>query len=235
LALATEDDGFREIQLSGKQLVFLFMALTVVSVVIFLTGVLVGRGVRVERTDATQVEALADPPVSPVGRAPIATPDDADPRKAAPPAPIEGESDAKADAKRQIADEPPVAIKRSPLPEVPVAAVARPANIPQPVVAQAAPASKPAAAAASAAAASDVDAPARTGYAVQVAATNARGEADAIAKRLSAKGYSAYVDLPKGSTTVFRVRVGSFKTRRDAQTVADRLKKEEKFKPWVTR
>jgi len=40
------DDHFHEIQLSGKQLVFLFMAATVVSVVIFLCGVLVGRGVR---------------------------------------------------------------------------------------------------------------------------------------------------------------------------------------------
>jgi hypothetical protein len=30
------DDGFHEIQLNGKQLVFLFMAATVVSVVIFL-------------------------------------------------------------------------------------------------------------------------------------------------------------------------------------------------------
>ena len=39
------DEGFREIQLNGKQLVFLFMAVTVVSVVIFLCGVLVGRGV----------------------------------------------------------------------------------------------------------------------------------------------------------------------------------------------
>ena len=38
------DDGFHEIQLNGKQLVFLFMAATVVSVVIFLFGVLVGRG-----------------------------------------------------------------------------------------------------------------------------------------------------------------------------------------------
>ena len=40
------DEGFREIQLNGKQLVFLFMAATVVSVVTFLFGVLVGRGVR---------------------------------------------------------------------------------------------------------------------------------------------------------------------------------------------
>ena len=49
LTAHTQDDGFHEIQLNGKQLVFLFMAATVVSVVIFLCGVLVGRGVRAER------------------------------------------------------------------------------------------------------------------------------------------------------------------------------------------
>ena len=41
MAAYTQDDGFHEIQLNGKQLVFLFMAATVVSVVIFLCGVLV--------------------------------------------------------------------------------------------------------------------------------------------------------------------------------------------------
>ncbi len=40
-----QDEGFHEIQLNGKQLVFLFMAGTVVAVVIFLCGVMVGRGV----------------------------------------------------------------------------------------------------------------------------------------------------------------------------------------------
>ena len=40
------DDGFHEIQLSGKQLVFLFMATTCVSVIIFLCGVMVGRDAR---------------------------------------------------------------------------------------------------------------------------------------------------------------------------------------------
>ena len=49
------DDGFREIQLNGKQLVFLFMAATVVSVVIFLCGVLVGRGARRVSADPATV------------------------------------------------------------------------------------------------------------------------------------------------------------------------------------
>ena len=47
---SVSDDGFHEIQLSGKQLVFLFMATTIVAVVIFLCGVQVGRGVRTDRT-----------------------------------------------------------------------------------------------------------------------------------------------------------------------------------------
>ena len=45
------DEGFHEIQLNGKQLVFLFMAATVVSVVIFLLGVMVGRGVAISRRE----------------------------------------------------------------------------------------------------------------------------------------------------------------------------------------
>ena len=64
MAAHTQDDGFHEIQLNGKQLVFLFMAATVVSVVIFLCGVLVGRGVRAERStdaDAAGLSAAAEP------------------------------------------------------------------------------------------------------------------------------------------------------------------------------
>jgi len=78
--------------------------------------------------------------------------------------------------------------------------------------------------------------PTGQGYAVQIAALNVRGEAEAIAKRLSSKGYAAYVLSPtSGTPTVFRVRVGKFGTRREAETVAAKLQKEEQFKPWITR
>ena len=66
MASHTQDDGFHEIQLNGKQLVFLFMAATVVSVVIFLCGVLVGRGVRAERGDRRRIrrfERAVPPPI----------------------------------------------------------------------------------------------------------------------------------------------------------------------------
>src|SRR5215831_4549692 len=82
------DDGFHEIQLNGKQLVFLFMAATVVSVVIFLCGVLVGRGVKTERAvssaEAAAVAAVADPTLP---QPAVTTPPAAgtDPTVAAPP------------------------------------------------------------------------------------------------------------------------------------------------------
>jgi cell division septation protein DedD len=78
--------------------------------------------------------------------------------------------------------------------------------------------------------------PPGAGFAVQVAALNVRSEADAIAKRLASKGYAAYVTSPpNGTPQIFRVRVGKFGTRREAETVAAKLEKEEQFKPWITR
>ena len=57
------DEGFHEIELKGKQLVFLFMAATVVAVVIFLCGVMVGRGVAIRAGSATDApeQASLDP------------------------------------------------------------------------------------------------------------------------------------------------------------------------------
>jgi cell division septation protein DedD len=78
--------------------------------------------------------------------------------------------------------------------------------------------------------------PLGSGFAVQIAALNVRSEADAIAKRLSSKGYAAYVISPTdGTPAVYRVRIGKFPTRHEAETIAAKLQKEEQFKPWVTR
>src|SRR4051812_13422836 len=93
VASQTQDDGFHEIQLNGKQLVFLFMAATVVSVVIFLCGVLVGRGVRVERaaTVADSSSASIEPAPPSSAAAPV-TPAGSDPTTAAPPPAVDDPS-----------------------------------------------------------------------------------------------------------------------------------------------
>ncbi len=68
------DESFREIQLSGKQLIALFMAAAVVLIVTFLSGVLVGRGVRSQQEPAASVESVqtAGGAVDPDGNGPEA-------------------------------------------------------------------------------------------------------------------------------------------------------------------
>ena len=79
-------------------------------------------------------------------------------------------------------------------------------------------------------------APAGDGYVIQVAAMREHGDADAMARRLTSKGYSAFVVAPGAATpTMYRVCVGKFKTKREAETIASKLQKEEQFKPWITR
>jgi cell division septation protein DedD len=229
LAHQVQDDAFHEIQLNGKQLVFLFMVATVVSVVIFLCGVFVGRGVRTERA-ATVAEGTVTPvttpdAVPPQDRAPA--PAGSDPTTAAPPPGVDELSYFNRLEKPGQTEEklkPPAATP--PAPPQPAPKVA-------PVV-QASPAG--AAPADSAPADAALDEPSGAGFALQITALRERREAESIAKRLSAKGYAAYVLTPASAApSVYRVRVGKFKTRHEAETIAAKLQKEEQFTPWITR
>ena len=243
MAQHVQDEGFHEIQLNGKQLVFLFMAATVVSVVIFLCGVLVGRGVRSQTgivADATPVSTVAE--TTPTQQAPPATAPAAgsDPTAAAPPpaadelsyfSRLEKPNAPAEQLKSPERNTAPVEKPPAPVAAAPVKESAPIKTPPAPVKAPPAPAKE-----AVAAPAASSGEPAGQGFAVQIAALNVRSEADAIAKRLSSKGYSAYVLSPaNGTPSVFRVRVGKFGTRREAETMAAKLQKEEQFKPWVTR
>jgi cell division septation protein DedD len=243
-----EHDGFHEIQLNGKQLVFLFMAVTVVSVAIFLSGVLVGRGVRAEQASRAEQAAAAAVDLSGPRPASTATPQpsaSADPTTAAPPTPVD---DLSYFRRLEQPNQPAEDLK--PIPKAAAKAPAATSGAAPASAAATAPAKdtktkettpKDVAAKTAAPAASATDAatapPAGSGYAVQIAAVNVRGEADAMAKRLSAKGYSAYVvPANAGGPSVYRVRVGTFKTRREAATMAAKLQKEERLSvtPWVT-
>ena len=264
MANQIQDDGFHEIQLNGKQLVFLFMAATVVSVVIFPCGVLVGRGVRTERavSDST-VATNAEPTPAPPPSTPAQPPAGSDPTAAPPPPPtsedltyfsrLEKPTAAQKQLKPPAAEhKPPVAEHKAPAaehkaPAAPREAAATIGKSPAPPAVErraheaertapreAAPSPKEAPKEASKAAAEAP--PAGDGFAVQIAALNVRSEADAIAKRLSSKGYAAYVMSPaNGTPSVYRVRVGKFPTRREAESIAAKLQKEEQFKPWITR
>jgi cell division septation protein DedD len=248
------DEGFHEIQLNGKQLVFLFMAATVVSVVVFLLGVMVGRNVR---QPAAQIAASApdsslDPTAEPTAdpgataqSAATGTTSDRTPLSAQEslsyaerleaPDPAE-ETLAEAAAAAAAVPAPKPAAVAAPAPDTaretartePPAAAAKTAPIAAANVTP--PASSPAPAVQNA----SVTEPAGNGWVVQVMAAVKREEAESLARRLSAKGYPAFVSV--GDVKVpakYRVRVGKYSDKREAEAVDSRLQKQEQFKTWL--
>jgi cell division septation protein DedD len=232
-----------EIQLNGKQLVFMFMAATVVSVVIFLCGVMVGRGVRQPVTTfALNTETAVDPTAQsePAPPDPALTTDSA----AAPvqekltyaerlesvsaprdnalksPAPTEKPQVATAVADQETPAKVVPAKETTPKEAVKTSAAQKVSAVkPTPVTASASLAEPPG-----------------KGWMVQVMALPTRGDADALAQRLNGKGYPTFVAPNSGAASLkYRVRVGKYNTKAEADAVANRLKQQERFKPWVTR
>jgi DedD protein len=197
----------------------MFMTATVAAVVIFLCGVMVGRGVNNTRAlaaSAVTTEPTVDPTL-PAQTSPGTAPDTASGE------PVSNQEDLKelTYAKRLEAREPPPEPAVEPVTVPPVPAVAEPKVQPAPVVATKT---------------VDPAEPKGDGFVVQVASLRSREEADAIARRLSSKGFPSFVTTPGSSgPRMFRVRVGKYGDRQEAETVARRLEKEEQFKPWITR
>jgi cell division septation protein DedD len=241
------DDAFHEIQLSGKQLVFLFMATTIVAVVIFLCGVQVGRGVRLPRSSEAIDPIAAVTPASSPARATsgsvAAPPTEAPPPPAEPPPPAKETAEDLSYAKRLQADVAPndkvkpraetAAPTLAAKPEAKSTEVKSAEAKPDTAAAHPAP---PKEAVAKAATPPSAPTGARPGvWVVQVHALKDHSAAAALAERLSSKGYPAFVLSPApGAPSIYRVQVGRFNDRKEAEQVARRLEKEEQFKPWIS-
>ena len=228
------------------------MAATVVAVVVFLCGVLVGRGVPfvqpLLRTDGggaataglfgdERRPAVINTPNSEPSAAATSGEDLSYFRRLERDAPVEEalrNPRASADPPPPVADlpEPATASAGAAGPAAPVPPgrgeveqVSRTGVDPSPPGAQAAPDPAPAVTARSA------------GWAVQVMALRERPAAQVIADNLSAKGFPAFVVDPVWDAPVemFRIRVGPFADLADAERAQLRLETEEHFAPWITR
>jgi cell division septation protein DedD len=226
------DEGFHEIQLSGKQLVFLFMATTIVAVVIFLCGVQVGRGVRSDRAaEGGDTSASATPP--PAAATPSQPVAAGGPPAAEPPAPAPEPDDELSYAKRLQGDQ-----SASPAEKLKPRAGDAAAPPPSPASQASASRTTPPVSAPKGSPRAETAAAASTGrpgaWIVQLTALQDRNAAAAIAQRLVAKGYPAFVlDPAAGSPTIYRVQVGGYPDREKADQAARRLEKEEQFKTYV--
>jgi DedD protein len=237
------DEGLHEIQLNGKQLVFLFMTATVVAVVIFLCGVMVGRGVPTQRGVPVLAADGSDPTTTDEARTSAsaidtaATPTASSSPSASPSSKLGLTYPNRLEEPEPVPEDVPAGLPaHEPFATTAVARVPPPSPEPKP-------AAKPKAAAAAVATAATAPSkepadavPSGPGFVVQVAAVRQRTEADAIRGRLARKGYPAFVATAgTAGAPTYRVRVGKYPSRREADTIAAKLEREEQFKPWVTR
>jgi DedD protein len=236
------DEGFREIQLGGKQLVFLFMAVTVAGVVVFLLGVMVGRDLRLPlAAGATGIAPLADTDPT----ASLARPRVTGAASASRSTPL-STRETLTYAERLESPGPPPETLNEPIPFIEDSSVSlasrSPEERPSPAQSTAPPAaprsSEPPTLPAPRAAIAPTPDPSEGAFVVQVAAFRQRTEADSVARRLAARGYPVFVTTVTSGGTAqafYRVRVGKYGSLQEAEAVARRLEKEEQFRPWIDR
>jgi len=205
----TQDEGFHEIQLNGKQLVFLFIGgdgrLRRHLPVRRARWARRARGAQcIGRTD---IDSVGRERAAAASRRTVNRPlPESDPTKAAPPPPaddltyfnrlekpnagpekLKGATEKPAPAPATVSCRSCAAAGAQPT-------TAPPKSAPAPVEAKVTPAPPPPAPVTPAPKATSAsNEPSGSGFVVQIAALKVRGDAEAIAKQLSAKGYAAYV------------------------------------------
>jgi hypothetical protein len=211
---------------SAKQLVFLSIMATVVAVIVFLCGVLVGRGVPLNRTPGTTASdvlpggrdqvAIGEPelPVTEDGDAPSALADLTYFERLNGTEPVEEADTLRSEEAAQSGPDGDVVAGSGGPVSTEVGAEAA-------VVAVVETEPEPGATTAV--------------FALQVTALRESDEANRVANDLVAAGYPAFVVAPADDApvAVFRVRVGPFEDRAEAEAAGRRLEAEQRLKPWV--
>jgi cell division septation protein DedD len=231
--LLAQDDYYYEIQLTNKQLVFYFLAGATLLISSFLLGVMVGRGVdagggevlaaksvredRIVPEESPKPLASATPNLTYAGRLEGDKPAEEleNPKPTGKPGKPAGKTVAstsgagKASSRGEESPPPPsadAAPRPAPSPKGP----------PSPHAAEASPSS------------------ASGTFTIQVGAYKDKASAESVVNRLKGKGFAAFVVSPEGADGgLFDVRVGNYASRVDAAKAEQRLRDEEKFKPFI--
>jgi DedD protein len=201
--------------LSARYLVLVFLVGVAACAVFFSLGFLVGYNERTSRSAGPTEEVTPSGVIPPTVNAPLETVQTTgnetapiNPRNAAPePSPTQS-----------VTEEKPTTDRAAP-------------QAPQPV----SPRTDTRAATHAVPAASAPGREVETGYTVQVAASRAKEDAEKLVKELKSRGFAVFVVRPEYSgakDNLYRVQVGPFATRDEAQKVRDRIAKEG-FKPFI--
>jgi cell division septation protein DedD len=228
-----EEKSYYEIQLDNKQLILVFLACVTVCVLIFVLGVMVGKGKKeaemasVGRSEIIQTRPEPDlaPPQEiqavPADKAPKGKKGKKDQEEAK-----AGAQDSdeyayydldKTSSEKPLTKEPEKVQKAKPEPEPVKPAALTKVEEPEEKV-------EPA----------PVPVSESGRYTVQVMATSSKTKAEQRMDFLKSKGYTAFMNEERaGDSSVFKVRVGKFNDTDAAKKVAARLKQELQLETWV--
>ncbi len=217
MAGSSEGDRFEK-GLSTRYLLMVFLAGVAVCAVFFSLGFLVGYNERSSKVvplteNITGSSSVIPPTVNPPAGAPGSS------ASAPSPTPPSGPPD-------QISTES-VQLEQS--------AKAQAPSPVKPLLAETASAPPPSSNARTASSPAPSGAPPSQGLAVQVTALRAKSEAAALVKTLKGRGFSAYLVTPQAAHAgdrLYRVHVGPFATRQEAEKVMARLSKQG-YKPFI--
>jgi cell division septation protein DedD len=206
---------FRELQVSSTQLAIIFFGILIIGVVIFLLGVSVGKKhAQAASKSAASLARKAPEQVKDrliVPEAKTGAPQTAEALKPAPGERTIEPAAKAAETPPKVEAYPPAAKELSPSPDKAAAASSPPDAAAETV--KSAPVVEAAA-------------PAKNGYYyVQVGALAERTEAVTLAQKFKSQGYSVVVldPLPNDRRTVYRVRIGGFATRPEADAALAKL------------
>jgi hypothetical protein len=205
------DDGIHEISLNGKTLVFIFMATTVLLVVTFLLGVLVGRGARelqglnqkVLTSDVVEEDLVEEFEMAPE----VVLPED--------------ETVQMGDLSYPGRLTSPDVMQESVNPDSGLIEEVLPSEV-ESIITEQTPL-----------AGSSLES-VKVGFTVQVTAVRSREDAEAMLEQLLSDDYPAYLLEPKSPAELYRVRVGQYQDQKEADDMRRRLE-EAQFPAWITR
>lgn len=236
-----EEKSYYEIQLDNKQLILVFLAGVTVCVLVFVLGVMVGKGKKeAEMASVSRTEA----PVKP--QQDLSQPQDVQTAS-------EGDSTPREKGLRKNKKEKLVAQgTEQPAPEPAkgggmVYDDLDKTDTEAPLTPRPAPSTKPTSADTLKDVASKTQEPATvtepadtsskngTRYTVQVMATGSKDKAEQQLNYLKSKGYTAFMseETTGSGASVFKVRVGKFSDSDSAKKIATRLKEDLKLETWV--
>jgi cell division septation protein DedD len=231
-----EEKSYYEIQLDNKQLILVFLAAVTVCVLIFVLGVMIGKGQKeaeIAAVTRNEKNVSASEPDSDAPQQAVSdvTPDIQPEEK---PVPVSQKTVKKSQPVEPEQKEPEKTAAVIEKPQQKYAYEDLDKTDGEPVTEKEKPSAEETVAQNTAVEESEPKSVGGAQYTVQVMATSSKPKAEEQVSILKSRGYKPFMDETKtGAASVFKVRVGKFADTQEAKAMASRIKSDLKLETWV--